>query len=327
MNVHAQLTGLHARSEALIDLTREYDRNRVPWEDVDRQLKKETSDLVELQQSDHAWNYVSDGALSWKDQLRPLVASITGLAETTRYSRWYDTNTFYQKPIVTGEIALGEFESSKFLDLTLLPEDRPRKVTLPGPYTLATLSEGRHYNRQEELLQAFAEILRGVVGKLRRLGVELFQLSEPSLVYWPYRETPPSHDELKRGIDAIGAVIRGVDAEFIVSTFFGDAVPVFPALLDLGIAVGVDLYETDWKSLPKMDPRAGLVLGIVDSEESWIESPHWIAETARKVSNKTGVSSLTLAPNTDLKFVPRSIADQKLASLGKAVEILKEGEF
>ncbi|HLC10731.1 MAG TPA: hypothetical protein VJL56_02680, partial [Candidatus Bathyarchaeia archaeon] len=156
--VQPQLSGLHARSEALIELTREYDRNRVPWEKVEDQLESETTDLVKLQEK-LGCEYQTDGALGWKDQLRPVVDSISGLAESTRYSRWFDTNTFYKKPIVNGTVALAKFDSGTFVKSNLLSKDRKWKVTLPGPYTLTELSENKHYSTQSELLREFASVL------------------------------------------------------------------------------------------------------------------------------------------------------------------------
>ena len=321
----AQLAGLHARSESLIELTREYDRNRVPWEKVEDQLENETVDLVNLQES-LGCEYLTDGALGWKDQLRPVVESISGLAESTRYSRWFDTNTFYKKPIVNGKIELAKFDPGIFLKSNLLSKSRKWKVTLPGPYTLAELSENKHYPTQLELTHDFARVLREIVLKLNSVGVKLFQLSEPSLVYWPYRETPPSKDELGQGIDAVRSVVEGVRAEFIVNTFFGNAAPVFSSLRDLPVkAVGVDLYETDWQALPQKTSEVCLLLGIVDSEESWVETPGWIVDTATRVQRKLNCSSVILAPNTDLKFVPREIADRKLSSLGEAVRLSQGG--
>jgi 5-methyltetrahydropteroyltriglutamate--homocysteine methyltransferase len=321
----AQLMGLHARSESLIELTREYDRNRVPFAKVEDQLQNETRELVKLQES-LGCEYQTDGALGWKDQLRPVVESISGLAETTRYSRWFDTNTFYKKPIVNGKIALVKFDSGNFVKSNLLTKSRKWKVTLPGPYTLAELSENKHYSTQLELEHAFARVLHEIVLKLNAAGVKLFQLSEPSLVYWPYRETPPTEDEIAQAIDSIRSVVDGVPAEFIVNTFFGDAVPVFSRLESLPIkAVGVDLYETDWEALPQERSEVGLLLGIVDSEESGVESPEWIFETASKVQERLNPPSLILAPNTDLKFVPREIADRKTSSLGRAAKLLEGG--
>ena len=321
----AQLTGLHARSEPLIELTREYDRNRVPFEKVEDQLQNETRELVKLQES-LGCKYQTDGALSWKDQLRPVVESISGLAETTRYSRWFDTNTFYKKPIVNGKIELVKFDSSNFIKTNLLSRSRKWKVILPGPYTLAELSENKHYSTQLELERAFASVLHEIVLRLNGVGVKLFQLSEPSLVYWPYRETPPTKDEMGQAIDSIRSVVEGIPAEFIVNTFFGDAAPVLSSLQSLPIkAVGVDLYETDWQALPQERSEVGLLLGIVDSEESGVETPKWIFDTASKVKEKLNPPSLILAPNTDLKFVTREIADKKISSLGKAAKQLEGG--
>ncbi len=321
----AQLTGLHARSELLIEVTREYDRNRVPFAKVEDQLQNETSDLVKLQES-LGCKYQSDGALGWKDQLRPVVESISVLAETTRYSRWFDTNTFYKKPIVNSNIELVRFDSSNFIKSNLLSKSRKWKVTLPGPYTLAELSENKHYSTQLELERAFATVLHEIVLRLNSVGVKLFQLSEPSLVYWPYSETPPTEDEIGQAIDSIRSVVEGLPAEFIVNTFFGDAVPVFSSLQSLPIkAVGVDLYETDWEALPQERSDVGLLLGIVDSEESWVETPEWIFDTAFKVQEKLNPPSLTLAPNTDLKFVPKEIADRKISSVGTAANLLEGG--
>jgi 5-methyltetrahydropteroyltriglutamate--homocysteine methyltransferase len=325
-NFEAQLTGLHARSEALIELTREYDRNRVPFAKVEDQLQNETRELVKLQES-VGCEYQTDGALGWKDQLRPVVESISGLAETTRYSRWFDTNTFYKKPIVNGNIELVKFDPSIFIKSNLLSKSRKWKVTLPGPYTLAELSENKRYSTQVELRQAFATVLREIVLRLNGIGVKLFQLSEPSLVYWPYRETPPTEDEIGQAIDSIRSVVAGVPAEFIVNTFFGDAVPVFSSLQSLPIkAIGIDLYETDWQALPQERSEVGLLLGIVDSEESWVETPEEIFDTVSKVHEKLNPPSLTLAPNTDLKFVPKQIADKKISSLGTAAKLLEGGQ-
>ena len=326
--IEAQLSGLHPRSEALIGLTRSYDRNKIAWKEVESQVEKETRELVSLQEH-IGIRTVSDGAISWKDQLRPVLESLQGLDATTRYSRWYDTNTFYKKPIVVDQLTAGKVDPKRFLDIRLLPKDLSWKVTLPGPYTLAELSEDKFYHSKAKLLEAYARSLRDIIIALIDHGVQYFQLSEPSLVYWPYREKSPTMSELDAGVEATRTTIHNIpQASFSISTFFGDAAPIVPSLLELPLdAVGIDLYETDWKSLPKIQTDKGLILGILDSEESSIESPKWIAKTALEIRNKTNASKTILSPNTDLKFVPRSIADQKIASLGKAVSLIDQEKF
>lgn len=321
--VRAQLTGLHARSEPLIEVSRQYDRNRVPQSELDEQVKNETVELIRLQEK-LGCQPLSDGALGWKDQLRPITQCMGGLAETTRYSRWYDTNTFYQKPIVTGRLALRNFELNYFFQADLSSNKKGWSVAIPGPWTLSELSENKHYSTREELLLDYARVLRAIVDKLVDSGVSHVQLSEPSLVYWPYREDPPSKEESEQALNAIRLVVEKSRAIITVHTFFGDANPILPSLLELPIdAVGVDLYETRWDELPrKVETR--LVLGIVDSEESLVEDPNWVVKTTLAINKRTSNKNLALAPNTDLKFVPRQTADLKLESLATASSVLSK---
>ncbi len=319
----AQLTGLHSRSEELIELTRSYDRGRVSWAEVENQLRQETRQLVQLQES-LGFEYVSDGALSWQDPLRPLTRSFAGVTSGTRYSRWFDTNTFYQKPIVAAKVTLDGFKIQDFLQTELLPKTGKWKVSIPGPYTFSELSENRYYRDKSDLVLDVANAQREVVKKLAAAGVSLVQLSEPCLVYRPYREDHLGRAEIDLALRGIRQVVEGVQARFLVQSFFGDATPVITSLLDLPVeAVGFDLYETDYSKL-HVETTKDLVLGIVDSRESHIEDPRWIAETALRATKFAEAREVTLAPNSDLKFLPRPTADKKATVLAEAVRILKE---
>ena len=112
----------------------------------------------------------------------------------------------------------------------------------------------------------------------------------------------------------------------MVQTYFGDAAPLLPDLLDLpDFGVGIDLFETDVSSLSEQEKTSkALVLGVVDSRESFVENPNWIAATARKFSEKVDARDLVFASNSDLKFVPQGIANQKLEALSKASELFEE---
>lgn len=320
---NSQLAGLHSRSEDLIELTRSYDRGRASWAEVENGLRLDTSELVQLQDR-LGFEYVSDGALFWQDQLRPVTQSLTGISVGTRYSRWFDTNTFYQKPTVTGKISLGDFKTENFLQLGILPRHGKWKVSIPGPYTFVELSENKHYRDRDELVRDVAQAEREIVKRLAQAGVSLVQLSEPCLVYRPYREEVLGQLELDGALQGIGHVARGSEAKILVQTFFGDATQVLPRLLELPVsAVGFDLYETDCTTFEERTAKE-LVLGIVDARESNIEDPNWIAETAASVRKHLETPTLSLAPNSDLKFLPRSAADKKLTALAQGAKILEE---
>ncbi len=317
------LSGLHSRSEALIGLTRAFDRGQTGWDAVQDRFKLDTTQLLELQDS-LGFRYLSDGALAWQDPFRPLTRSLTGVTYEARYSRWFDTNTFYQKPLITSEVGLGKFDVDSFVQTNISPAIRNWKVSIPGPYSFSELSENEFYEDRDELLRYIAQAERQVVDRLVEAGVSLVQLSEPCLVYRPYREKPFGSAELDSALGAIKVAADGNPSKVIVHTFFGDPAPVFSRLLDLPVAgVGIDLYETDISTIHGKAPGK-IVLGIVDARESHVEDPSWIAKIAKQAGRSLEADDFILAPNTDLRHVPRDIADQKAQALARASELLEE---
>jgi 5-methyltetrahydropteroyltriglutamate--homocysteine methyltransferase len=323
MPLGIQLSGIHPRSEKLIDLTRSYERAKTSWSQVEVQLAQETRELIELQKK-LGFSYLSDGAVSWQDQLRPVARSLKGVEFGTRYSRWFDTNTFYQKPVITGNILVDDVSVENFLRPELLAEKRDRKITLPGPYTFSQLSENKHYRDSTSLVLDVARAEREIFRRLWKEGVRLFQLSEPCLVYQPYREDFRNDSELDFALKAIRTAIEGSPGEFVVQTYFGDVAPLLPRLLTLPIrGIGIDLFETDISTVHANTSKS-FELGIVDSRESFVEDPNWIADTARKFCDKTSIRDVVFAPNSDLKFVPQTIANQKIEALSKASQLFEE---
>ncbi len=317
-----QLSGLHPRSEELVELTRSFDRGRAGRGEMEKALAVDTRMLVQLQQ-DLEFEFVSDGALGWQDPLRTLAESFQGISFGGGYSRWFDTNTFYKKPVVTSEISPRLFNVRAFLENSWPPRGVQWKVSLPGPYTFSELSENSHYGNKEELLFDLARAEREIVRILVQSGVSLVQLSEPCLVYSPHREDAPSKDELGFAFEAIRKVVEGVQATVLLETFFGNAEHVLDDALELPIrAVGLDLYETDYSNL-SVKTGKDIVLGIVDSRESHIESPEWIVETARDFMRNVAGHRISLAPNSDLKFLPRDVADMKVRVLAEAARTLE----
>jgi len=324
MSPKAQLGGIYPRSEQLIELTRSYDRAKTDLDTVRKQIEQDTQELVKLQ-VDSGFETFSDGAFAWQDQLRPIVESLDGVTTGTRYDRWFDTNTFYKKPTISGKIGVHAFEPKKFIRTDLLPRTKGWKVTLPGPYTFSELSENLHYPSQSDLLHAIASAEHEIIKKLKDAGVSRFQLSEPCLVYRPYREQALGKAELDSALAAIQKTVEGIQAKFSVHTYFGDATTILPSLLKLPIdTVGFDLFETDYSQL-KFETTKKLALGIIDGRESNAESPKWIAETATRVSKHITDGDLVLAPNSDLKFVPRKVADVKARALAEATRLFEEG--
>ncbi len=322
MSPNAQLSGLHSRSEELIEATRAFDRGQAEWSEVSNLVDRETLQIIDLQKR-LGFDYLSDGALAWQDPLRPLANTLDGVTSGTRYSRWFDTNTFYQKPAVIGEVSLKDSRLYQFIRLDLTPGPANWKIVLPGPYTFAELSENKYYQSKADLVLSVAGAEKELIQRLAGLGVSLVQLAEPSLVYRPYRENS-SNAEIRIALNALRVVAENSPAKIAVQTFFGDVTPVLRQLLDLPVdAVGFDLYATDYAQLEVKSARK-IILGIVDSRESHVEEPEWISETATLVSKHVTAPEWVFSPNSDLKYLPRQVADAKAKALAEATRIFRE---
>ena len=319
----AQLAGLHPRSEELIELTRAYDRGHADKARTQKLVETETQQIIDLQKR-LGFEYLVDGALYWQDPLRPLTKSLKGVSSGSRYSRWFDTNTFYLKPVIKGKVSLGEFQPHDFVRSDLSPGHAKWKIALPGPYTFSELSENKSGLSKEQLILSIANAEQKLIQTLAGSGISLVQLSEPCLVYRPYRKEVASSKEIQTALDAIRIVAERSSVKLAVQTSFGDASAILSQLVNLPLdAIGFDLYSTDYEKLRLKSPKP-IVLGIVDSRESHIEDPSWIAHTATLASKHVEAPDLVFSPNSDLKYLPRTVADAKVEALSSATRIFKE---
>src|SRR5215471_6121621 len=125
----AQLSGLHPRSEDLIALTRAFDRGQAEEARTQKLIETETEQIIRLQEK-LGYEFFSDGAIYWQDPLRPLTKALRGVSSGSRYSRWFDTNTFYLKPVITGPVSLGEFSPVSFVRSEIGPNDSKWKIVI-----------------------------------------------------------------------------------------------------------------------------------------------------------------------------------------------------
>jgi 5-methyltetrahydropteroyltriglutamate--homocysteine methyltransferase len=230
--------------------------------------------------------------------------------------RWFNTNTFYFTPVVKGE--LGNEGSAVWtkIDRQLVKQGEFR-VILPDPLTLAELSEDRFYGTTEKLMFAFADrVLSNEVRSLDRNGVKYVQFSSPSLV-GRFRDKPLSETLLGQLGEALRATIKGTSLRTGFHTFFGDASPYFPSLFDVIPTddIGFDFTQTDPADL--VTTRKGIIAGISDGRTTYLESVADLLEKVELVSEKTGSKRITLSPSCDLRYIPRSAADEKLRVLSR----------
>ena len=94
--------------------------------------------------------------------------------------------------------------------------------------------------------------------------------------------------------------------------------------LDGVSAVGVDFTQTSLRSLEKTRfKEKKLACGCIDGRNSLIESPEWIADFCNEAVKTLKPEGLVVLPSSELKYLPRMYADEKLKSIGKACKFLE----
>ncbi len=298
--------GIYARSEELVQATRDLDRGRTTEEAVEEQREADLRSFLDAQR-EAGLDYLSDGLLNWQDIFRPFDEATRGL-EPGPLTRFLNTNTFYRAPAVTGEAPkLVEPIGEPYFRIGDLPRNR-WVATLPSPHALAVSAAG------DLTPQAVAE---GVLGpQIRWLagnGCAMVVLQETAL-FGARIDVYPLGDAL----DALQSPLP-----LALQLPFGDSGDVLGELVELDVeAIGVDFYSTDPEALPRPFPKT-LLAGVVDARNSLLEEPEEMAKFGRELLEELE-GELHLVPNGDLQFVPEKIARQKVLRLGEAARVLKE---
>lgn len=317
--VYGVLVGSWPRSEALIKSFREYSKGKLSSEELRNRIVEASRKVIRVQ-AEAGLRYQVDGMLGWHDLLRPIAEKLEGI-EVDGLARWFDNNTFYKKPIITGEVSRREKLLSGYIFPELAAEGR-WKLVLPDPYTFISLSENRGRLKFEELLFQVAEAIGEEIRELEaahRIGQ--VQLSAPSLV-WRKLDS----DMLDIIGDAIEVAFRGVRAEKMIHLYFGDGVNALPQVLDYDAdVIGFDMTSTNLRELMEYSIE-GIGLGFIDGRNSLMERADLVARRIREYLERYEPKTLYITPSCDLEFLPPEIAEQKVRLLRRILEMMGEEE-
>jgi 5-methyltetrahydropteroyltriglutamate--homocysteine methyltransferase len=319
-SVQATLTGIHPRSEELVQATRDVDRGRADAKHLAEVRRKDAQALVDLQHK-AGFTHITEGLLGFQDLYRPFAERVEGLQVGT-LTRHFDNNTFYRQPQVVGTLRRRQDILKPYLEQVKPPAGSKAKVILPGPLTFAKAAHDTAYGSAVKLLQAFArDVLAPEVHALAKQGVGWVQFSEPALAW--ERPQPEELDALQK---AYLTILDGVPVTSSVASYYGDVSRSLQELFDLPVDyVGIDFYETPIEALKDFQATRGLQAGLVDGRSSIVESVDELVSQAEQLLEWTDAPALALAPNCELEFVPRTLADEKVLALGEAAKQLEAG--
>lgn len=310
----AHLSGIFPRSEELIAATRAFERGRTDREALQHLYAREAQRLVALQ-VEHGLDYITDGQLRWQDLLRPLADELPGV-HAGPVTRWFDNNAFYRRPVIEAPLQPVGGAVLRWTAVEALA-GRPWKAILPSPWAFALLAEDRVYGDEQALLRDAAQVLRAEAVSLVEAGCRYIQFSDPVLVARPREGALPLAQQ------ALARVVDGLPVRTALYTFFGDAAPLLPGLLDFPVQeVGFDLFATEVDHLEGDARDKVVLLGALDGRNSLLEEPQQTAATVRRVAERLRAAQVAVVPSCDLEFLPYEVAVAKVRRLAEVKRLV-----
>ena len=198
--------------------------------------------------------------------------------------------------------------------------DRPAKITLPGPFTMAQQARNEHYRDLEELAMDYAEAVNAEAHDLQAAGADVIQLDEPWL-----RNDP---EAAKRyAVPAINRALHGLTVPTALHLCFGYAA-VVKHQKPTGYSFLPQLAGTTAQQIsieaaqPKLDlgvlsDLAGktIILGVLDLADPGVDTIEQVTARIRAGLDRVPAERLILAPDCGMKYLPRHTAFNKLCML------------
>lgn len=256
---------------------------------------------------------VNDGQIRWDDLLARFAKAWRN-CERGPLERFYDNNTYFRQPIISGPIETDGATLARDFRFAKSKARRELKAAVCGPLTFATLTaQDTHYPSVEERTLAVADALAAELRGLRTVGATLVDIEEPAL------SAHPEYVELAR---AAFDRLAKAGVALALHPYFFPIGPIVEQLAAFPIAqLGVDVRSRE-ASTRAIDGLGAMtrtvVLGVVDARNTRIETAREIAELVDATLKRVSADRLWLSTTTGLEYLPHDVAVEKLRALTEA---------
>ena len=222
-------------------------------------------------------------------------------------------------PRVVGPITHSHPVEAPHIGLLKAHTDRPIKITLPGPFTMAQQAQNDYYPDDGSLAMAYAAAVNVEVRALFAAGVDIVQLDEP------YVQARPEAAR-EYAVAAIDRALEGATGPTALHVCFGygqhveDKPPGYAFLEELDACVADEISIECAQPKLKMDllktlPNKIVHVGVLDLRDQTPETPELVAERIRSALEHFPAERLRVAPDCGMKYLPRDVAYAKMAAM------------
>lgn len=205
--------------------------------------------------------------------------------------------------------------------------DRPIKITVPGPFTMAQQAQNDFYADEAEMAHDYGVAVNAEIRDLFDAGADIVQIDEP------YMQARPEAAR-RYGLTALEAALDGVTGRTALHICFGYAALIherpegYSFLPELAAsAIGEVSVETAQSNLDctVLESLAGktIILGVLDLSTHDVETPETVAARIRRALPHVPAADLVIAPDCGLKYLPRDVAFGKMKAMADGAAIVR----
>jgi len=205
--------------------------------------------------------------------------------------------------------------------------DRPIKMTVPGPFTMAQQAQNDYYPSEEAAALDYAIAVNEEIRDLFAAGADVVQVDEPYLQAWP--------DKARQfGLKALNRALDGITGTTAVHICFGYAAIIhqrpsgysfLPELAGCPITqVSIETAQAglDCSVLTTLAGKQVMV-GCLDLNDPAIETPDTVVQRIKRALAYIRPEQVILAPDCGMKYLPRDVAFGKLTAMVAAARQLR----
>jgi len=322
------LVGSYAQPGWLID--REKLGKRLPprvradelWriEPAFRDQAKDDATLLAIRDQERAGlDIVGDGEIRRESYSNQFANALDGIDQTATGTAIDRTGRRNPVPRVVGRIARRQPVMAHDIAFLRANTDRPIRITLPGPFTMAQQAQNDFYRAEDEMAGDYADAVNEEIRELFAAGADIVQIDEPYLQARP--------DKARQyGIAAMNRALDGVDGVTAVHLCFGysyiqhDRPTAYSFLPELAacrvrqISIETAQSKLDCAVLRDL-PAHTIILGVIDMSTSAVETPETVAARIRRALPHVPAERLTIAPDCGFKYMTRDVAFAKMRAM------------
>ncbi|RRJ33443.1 methionine synthase [Halocatena pleomorpha] len=297
-----------------LDCDAEFDRQQ--WQGA-------TDDAARIITDEHeraGLDVVVDGEMRRTEMVEYFAERIEGYEFNGPVKVW--GHNYFDKPSITRDV---EYDEPWLVDEFTFTDgvaDRPVKVPITGPYTLANWSFNETEKTEEQLAYDVAELVNEEIGRLVDAGARYIQIDEPALA-----TTPNDHAIVGECLETIaGGIPENVRLGLHVC--YGDYSRIYPEILEYPVhEYDLELANGDYDQLSvfkETEFTKDLALGVVDVHTGSVESVSEIKANIKKGLEVVPPEQLTISPDCGLKLLPREIAYGKMENMVAAAREIEQ---